>query len=111
VQAKELSLLHFNDCLLILKAFVNSLGANTPATELTSERIFRCRSALMKKHAPNTVNRHLGAIKAMFNYGLDFNILDRLPNLRKALTKLRRLADGTVAETGRTVSASDPGDG
>jgi integrase len=42
----------------------------------------------MREYAPSTVNRHIAIIKAMFHYGLDFELIDRMPNVRKALAKV-----------------------
>ena len=52
------------------------------------ERLLRFRSRLLRQYAPSTANRHLGAAKAMFNYAVDIDLVDRLPPIKKGLAKL-----------------------
>ena len=94
----ELKPIHFRDCQGILRAFSGAVGKATPLDELTPQNLHAYRAKLVKDHAPSIVNRHIAVIKAMLNYGLDFGLIERVPNLRKALAKvsmklLRRFAD------------------
>ena len=84
-----------------------------PLDELTPQNLHAYRAKLVKDRAPSTANLHIAGIKAMLNYGLDFGLIERVPNLRKALAKIpvklvRRFADAKRrANGGRTF---DPGD-
>ena len=90
---RELAPIHFRDCQSILRAFVDAVGERTAVEELAPQLVHSYRTRLVKRYAPTAANRHIGAIKAMFNYGLDFGLIERGPNLRKALPKVpaRRL--------------------
>lgn len=86
--AEDISSVHFKDCQGILERFARRRGKGKAGDELSSDAVFSYRNKLMTQFAPWTVNRHLGIIKAMFNYGLDFGLVERGPNLRKALAKI-----------------------
>jgi len=84
----EISLPHFQDSRRVLKAFAAKMGPRLPVEALNANHLASYRSAVVKKHAPNSANRFLAIVKAMFNYGMEAELIERTPPLRKTLTKV-----------------------
>ncbi len=85
----ELSVVHLQDCRTILERFTGAVVKQTLMTEIAAQVLHGFRAGLMKRYVPSTVNRHVAVIKALFNYGLDSELIDHVPNLRKALPRVR----------------------
>jgi integrase len=88
IEGGEITARHFRDCREALDMFMKSVGRMTPVPALSPDALMSFRAGLLKKYAPATVNRILGAVKAMFNYGLDAGFIDRIPPVKKTLAKV-----------------------
>jgi len=83
VVAGEIKYSHFYGLQLRLSAFVRHLGAARLVGDITTMEVQQYRSKLIADGmAANTINNHLRSIKAMFNWALDNEILDRSPKLK-----------------------------
>jgi integrase len=75
----------------LLTKFVTAIGGNPLVSEITTLDLQNYRAKLIReKKAKNTINNHISAIKAMFNWALENEIVSpsSIPNL-KAIKKLQ----------------------
>lgn len=71
-----------------LRDFAKFIGADERISEISALRIQGYRQRLIKaEKAPRTINNTLAAIKAMFNWATENELIDRGPNL-KAIKKV-----------------------
>jgi len=76
------------DQISLLKDFVKFVGPNRPVSDISTIELQDYRQRLIKaKKAPNTINNRISAVKAMFNWALDNEIIDSSPRL-KAVKKV-----------------------
>jgi integrase len=84
----EISQRHFYDQKNLLKGFVRHIGANRLVSEVTALDLQNYKKELI--HAgknPNTINNRLAAVKAVFHWAIDNEVIEKPPNL-KALKKV-----------------------
>lgn len=71
-----------------LRDFVKFIGPNRPVSNITTIDLQNYRRKLIKAgKAPNTVNNHISAFKAMYHWAMDNEIIETVPNL-KAIKKV-----------------------
>jgi integrase len=72
----------------LLRDFVRFIGANQPIPNITTMDLQNYRKKLIKiGKAPNSIYNHISAIKAMYHWAMDNEIVDTAPNL-KAIKKI-----------------------
>ena len=82
------------DQILLLRDFVKYIGPNRVFSDISTIDLQNYRRKVIKSgKAPNTINNRLAAVKAMYNWALDNEIIDNIPNL-KAIKKITRLKAG-----------------
>ena len=82
------------DQILLLWDFVKYIGPNRVVSDISTIDLQNYRRKVIKSgKAPNTINNRLAAVKAMYNWALDNEIIDNIPNL-KAIKKITRLKAG-----------------
>ena len=85
----ETKLRNVHDLILLLRGFVKFIGANRVASTVSTFELQSYRQKLIKAGlAPRTVNNHISAVKAMYHWALDNEIISSAPNL-KAIKKIR----------------------
>jgi len=84
----EVKLRHVYDQTLILRSFVKFTGSNRLVSEVSTLDLQSYRRKLVSAlKTPNTINNHISTIKAMYNWALENEIVDIIPNL-KAVKKI-----------------------
>lgn len=84
----EISPRHFYEQKNLLKGFARYVGANTAVAEVTTLDLQNYKKKLINAgRNPNTINNRMAAVKAMFHWAIDNDVIDRPPNL-KALKKV-----------------------
>ena len=72
----------------LLRDFVRFIGSNQPIHNITTIDLQNYRKKLIKiGKAPNSINNHISAIKAMYHWAMDNEVTDTAPNL-KAIKKI-----------------------
>ena len=88
VQSNEIKQRQLYDQTRLLKHFVKYIGPNTSVTQITTIDIQNYRKKLIKDHkSANTINNYISAIKAMYNWSQENELLQKIPNL-KAVKKI-----------------------
>jgi integrase len=88
VTSGEIKPRQFYDQTRLLKVFVKYCGSNTPIAEITTFQLQMYRKKMVKdKKSSNTINNHISAVKAMFNWAQNNEIIASIPNL-KAIKKI-----------------------
>ena len=88
LNAGEIKGRHLYDQTRTLRLFVGFLGVTRRIGEITTFDFQSYRAKLIKENkAPNTINGQLSAIKAMFHWAIDNEIVATTPNL-KAVKKI-----------------------
>jgi len=73
----------------LLKAFAKFVGPSQPVSAISILDLQNYRTKLIRKGlSACTINNHLAAVKTMYNWAFDNEIIDHLPRLR-AVKKLR----------------------
>lgn len=84
----ELKLRHIHDQIYLLKDFVRFIGSNRAVSDISTIDLQNYRKRLIKTgKSPNTVNNRIAAVKSMYNWALDNEIIDSAPRL-KAVKKI-----------------------
>ncbi|MFC1764560.1 tyrosine-type recombinase/integrase [Planctomycetota bacterium] len=79
---------HVSDQTFILRGFVKFVGPNRLVSAVTTIDLQNYRTKLIKAtRTPNTINNHISTIKALYNWALENEIMDNVPNL-KAVKKI-----------------------
>jgi integrase len=79
---------HVSDQVSLLRAFVRFAGAQRLVSDITTLDLQNYRTKLVRAgNSANTVNNRIAAVKAMYNWALDNELIDRSPRLR-ALKKV-----------------------
>ena len=88
VDSGEIKQRQLYDQTRLLKPFVKFFGPNIEVAEISTFRLQEYRKNLINaSKAASTINNHISALKAMFNWAVDNEILDSIPNL-KAVKKI-----------------------
>ncbi len=84
----EIQSRHVSDQILLLKDFVRFVGPNRPVSDISTIELQNYRKRLIKaRKSPNTINNRIAAVKAMYNWALDNEVIDNAPRL-KAVKKV-----------------------
>jgi len=84
----EIQLRQVSDQILLLKDFVRFVGPNRPVSDISTIELQNYRKRLIKaRKSPNTINNRIAAVKAMYNWALDNEVIDNAPRL-KAVKKV-----------------------
>jgi integrase len=79
---------HLSDQISLLRGFVRFASPNRSIVDISTVDLQRYRTKLIKAgKSPNTINNRLAAVKAMYNWSLDNEIIDTAPRL-KAVKKI-----------------------
>jgi len=79
---------HVSDQVSLLKAFVKSVGPRRLVSQITTFDLQKYRKNLIQSgRAANTINNRMAAVKAMYNWAVDNEVIDHAPRLR-ALKKI-----------------------
>ena len=79
---------HISDHVSLLKAFVRFVGPHQLVSAISTLDLQNYRTKLITAgNSPNTINNRIAAVKAMYNWALDNEIIDHSPRL-KALKKV-----------------------
>jgi len=72
----------------LLRHFVKFIGPNREICDLSTMDLQNYRNKLIKSgKAANSINNHIAAVKAMYHWAMDNEIIDKAPNL-KAVKKI-----------------------
>ena len=72
----------------LLRDFVKYIGPNRIVSNISTIDLQNYRKKLIKiGKAPNSINNHISAIKAMYHWAMDNEVIDTAPNL-KAIKKI-----------------------
>ena len=78
----EIKRRHLNDQTLILRNFAKFIGSNHPVSNITTIDLQNFRKKLIKKgKAAHTINNAISTIKAMYNWAMNNEVVDSIPNL------------------------------
>jgi integrase len=84
----EIKLRHLYDQIFLLRDFVRFAGPNRAVSDISTVDLQNYRKKLIKAgKSPNTINNRIAAVKAMYNWALDNEIIDNSPRL-KAVKKI-----------------------
>ena len=84
----EIKLRHISDQISLLRAFVRFVGPNRLLSDISTVDLQNYRKKLIKAgKSPNTINNRIAAVKAMYSWALDNEIIDNSPRL-KAVKKI-----------------------
>jgi integrase len=87
-QVGDISPRHFYDQKNLLRGFARYIGANRSVSDVTTLDLQDYKKKLINAGKnPNTINNRIAAVKAMFHWAIDNEVIDRPPNL-KALKKV-----------------------
>jgi integrase len=76
------------DQISLLRDFVRFVGSNRLVSNISTIELQNYRKKLIKAgKSPNTINNHMAAVKAMYNWALDNEVIESAPKLR-ALKKI-----------------------
>jgi len=85
----ELRQRHLSDQVSLLRAFVQFIGPNRAVSDISTIELQDYRRSLINSgKAANTINNRLAAVKSMYHWALDNEIIERSPRLR-AVKKVR----------------------
>ena len=83
VAIKEIKQIHVYDQTLILRSFTKLIGPNCQVCDVSTMDLQNYRKKLIKtKKSPSTINNRIATIKALYNWALNNEIVDKIPNLR-----------------------------
>ena len=89
VAAGEIKLRQLHDQTRLLRSFVKYIGPNRTLSDVNTIDLQNFRAKLVKAgKAATTVNNHISAIKAMYHWACDNEIIPSAPNL-KAIKKIK----------------------
>jgi integrase len=84
----EIRLRHLYDQTSLLRDFVRFVGPNRTVSDISTVDLQNYRKKLIKAdRSPNTINNRIAAVKAMYNWALDNEVIDNAPRL-KAVRKV-----------------------
>lgn len=73
----------------LLRGFVKHVGPNRAVSDIATIDLQNYRAKLVKqKKSPATINNHIAAMKAMYHWAADKEIVNSMPNM-KAIKKIR----------------------
>lgn len=96
----------------LLRHFVKYIGSNCPVGSVSTIDLQNYRHSLIKSgKRPNTINNHIGAIKAMYNWAVENEVTKDVPNLR-AVRKIPRTKEEkpvfTIGQIKKFIKSTDP---
>ncbi len=84
----EIKVRHLNDQTSILRNFVKFIGSNRFVSDISTIDLQNYRRKLIKMgKAAHTINNVIATVKAMYNWAMDNEVIDSIPNL-KAIKKV-----------------------
>jgi integrase len=84
----EIKVRHLNDQTSVLRNFVKSVGSNWLVSDVSTIDLQNYRRKLIKTgKAAHTINNVIATVKAMYNWAMDNEVIDSIPNL-KAVKKV-----------------------
>jgi integrase len=84
----EIKLRHLYDQTSLLRDFVRFVGPNRTVSDISTVDLQNYRKKLIKAgRSPNTINNRIAAVKAMYNWALDNEVINNAPRL-KAVKKI-----------------------
>jgi len=89
----EIQLRHVSDQVFHLKRFVRFVGPHRPVSDVSTMDLQNYRKKLIQAStSPNTINNHIATLKAMYNWAVDNEVIDRSPKLKvvKKITLQKR---------------------
>ena len=85
----EIKLRHVHDQISLLKSFVGFVGQQRSVEDISTVDLQNYRKKLIKAgKSPNTINNRMAAVKAMYSWALDNEIIESSPRL-KAVKKIK----------------------
>jgi integrase len=101
----EIKLRHVSDQTQTLRSFVRFIGPNRPVSNVSTIDLQSYRRKLIDASlSSNTINNHVSTIKAMYNWALENEVLDRIPNL-KAVRKITHAKRERPTFTGQQIQS------
>lgn len=108
----EIQLRHVSDQILLLKDFVRFVGPNRTVSDISTIELQNYRKRLINaKKSPNTINNRIAAIKAMYNWALDNEIIDNAPRLKaikKITSKKQKRSTFTLSQIHKMLKKASP---
>ena len=84
----EMESRHVSDQISLLRDFVKFIGPNRPVSDISTIELQNYRKKLIRaEKSRNTVNNRIAAVKTMYNWALDNEVIDNAPGL-KAVEKV-----------------------
>ncbi|MFH1614590.1 MAG: site-specific integrase [Planctomycetota bacterium] len=90
---RQITIRHVSDQTILLRDFVRFISSNKIVSEVTTMDLQNyIRKLIRAKKSANTINNRIAAIKAMYNWALDNEIIVNPPNLKaiKKITKINK---------------------
>jgi len=79
----EIKARQISDQISLLKGFVKFVGAQRSLSDISTADLQNYRTKLIRAGiSPNTINNRIAAVKAMYNWAMDNEIIDDSPRLR-----------------------------
>ena len=79
-----------HDQMSLLKDFVKFIGPSRLVSDVSTVDLQNYRKKLIRSgKSPNTINNRIAAVKSMYHWAIDNEIVDRAPNL-KAIKKIAK---------------------
>jgi integrase len=95
----QITIRHVSDQTILLRDFVRFISPNRIVSEVTTMDLQNyIRRLIRAKKSANTINNRIAAIKAMYNWALDNEIIFNSPNL-KAIKKVTRIKNNKLTFT------------
>ena len=86
-QIGEIKVRQLHDQISLLKDFVKFTGPNRLVSDVSTLDLQNYRKKLIRSgKSPNTINNRIAAVKSMYHWAVDNEILDRAPNLKAIKT-------------------------
>lgn len=93
VNSGEIKRRQLYDQTRLLKPFVRFCGTSLVVSEISTLKLQEYRKKLVNaSKSPNTINNYISVVKAMYNWALDNEIINSIPNLKaiKKITAVRQ---------------------
>jgi integrase len=105
-EAGEIGLLWFEDCRRMVSAFAQAVGKSRPVSDLCPDDFQRYRIRLAKTLGVHALTRQITAIRSVFKYAQEFDLIDRpirsgMGLVRPSAAQKRKAKSKRELETGR----------
>ena len=108
----EIELRQVSDQISLLKDFVRFVGPNRTVSDISTIELQNYRKRLIKTgKSPNTINNRIAAVKAMYNWALDNEVIDNAPRLKavkKVTPQKRERPTFTVSQVQKMLQNATP---